>query len=59
MNRLKISEEHKLIRQALMKFAQEVWGRFPETFKEYAEYFIKYLLESNIKAFSTSYFFIL
>lgn len=38
MNRCNISEEHKLIRQALIKFAQEVLGRFPETFKEYAEY---------------------
>ena len=59
MNRRNIFEEHKLIRQTLIKFAQEVLGRFPETFKEYAEYFIEYMLESNIKAFSTSYFFIL
>ena len=37
MNRRNIFEEHKLIRQTLIKFAQEVLGRFPETFKEYAE----------------------
>ena len=43
MNRLKLSEEHILIRQALMKFAQEVLGRSPKTAKDYTESMERFL----------------
>lgn len=43
MNRLKISEEHILIRQALVKFAQEVLGRSPKTAKDYTESMERFL----------------
>ena len=57
MNRLKVSEEHILIRQALMKFAQEVLGRSPKTAKDYTESMERFLprfMEKymNIKVYS-------
>lgn len=57
MNRLNISEEHMIIRRAMMKFAQEVLGRSPKTAKDYTETMERYLprfMESrmNIYVFS-------
>ena len=43
MNRLNISEEHFIIRRALMKFAQEVLGRSSKTAKDYTESMERYL----------------
>ena len=43
MNRLNISEEHIIIRRALMKFAQDVLGRSPKTAKDYTESMERFL----------------
>lgn len=43
MNRLKISEEHTIIRQAMIRFAQEVLGRASKTAKDYTESMERFL----------------
>lgn len=43
MKSIKISEEHMIIRRAMMTFAQEVLGRSPKTSKDYTESMERYL----------------
>lgn len=43
MNRLNISEEHIIIRQAMIRFAQDVLRRAPKTAKDYTESMERFL----------------